>query len=44
MTPRIFKLINSNSNIAIETSKASKLNLDDFVSDINYLKNIGVII
>lgn len=37
---RIFDIINLDRNIAIETHKASKIALDDFVEDVKWLKNL----
>lgn len=37
---KIFDIIDTEKNIAIETSKNSKINLDDFVEDIKWLKNL----
>lgn len=37
---RIFDIINLDKNIAIETNKNSKENLDDFIEDVKCLKNL----
>lgn len=37
---KIFSIINSNYKISIETKKNSKENLDDFISDINFIRKI----
>lgn len=37
---RIFDIIDTNKNMAIETKKNSKENLDDFVNDTYWLKNL----
>lgn len=37
---RIFDVINTEKNIAIETNKASKIGLEDFVEDVKWLKNL----
>lgn len=37
---KIFDIINTEKNIAIETNKKSKENLDDFVEDVKWLKNL----
>lgn len=37
---RILGIINQDKNIAIETHKASKISLDDFVEDVKWLKNL----
>lgn len=37
---RIFGIIDTNKNIAIETNKNSRENLDDFVEDVKWLKNL----
>lgn len=37
---KIFDIINTNKNIAIETNKKSKENLDDFVEDVKWLKSL----
>lgn len=36
---KIFDIINTDKNIAIETNKNSKENLDDFIKDVQFLKN-----
>lgn len=38
---KIFGIINTEKNIAIETNKNSKENLDDFVEDVKWLKNLA---
>ncbi len=38
---RILGIINKNTNVAIETKKLSKTNLDDFILDCDYLKKIS---
>jgi len=37
---RIFGIIDTEKNIAIETNKNSKENLDDFIEDVKYIRNI----
>lgn len=37
---KIFDIINFDKNIAIETNKVSKINLEDFKNDVNFVKNI----
>lgn len=37
---KIFDIIDTRKNIAIETNKDSKENLDDFVEDVKWLKNL----
>lgn len=37
---KIFDIIDASKNIAIETNKKSKENLDDFVEDVKWLKNL----
>lgn len=37
---RIFDIINADKNIAIETDKNSKENLDDFIEDVKWLRNL----
>lgn len=37
---KIFDIINTNKNIAIETNKNSRENLNDFIEDVKWLKNI----
>lgn len=37
---KIFGIIDTNKNIAIETNKDSKENLDDFVKDVKWLKDL----
>lgn len=37
---KIFEIIYKDRNIAIETNKASKIALDDFVEDVKWLKNL----
>lgn len=37
---KIFDIIDTNKNMAIETKKDSKENLDDFIEDVKWLKNL----
>jgi len=37
---KIFDIIDTNKNIAIETNKKSKENIDDFIEDVKWLKNL----
>lgn len=37
---RIFGIIDTGKNIAVETNKDSKENLDDFIEDVKWLKNL----
>ncbi len=37
---RIFDIIDTEKNIAIETNKGSKENLNDFIEDVKFLKNV----
>lgn len=37
---KILDIIDTNKNIAVETNKISKINLDDFVEDVKWLKNL----
>lgn len=37
---KIFEIINADKNIAIETNKISKIDLDDFIEDVKWLKNL----
>ncbi len=37
---RIFDIIDTNKNIVIETNKKSRENLDDFIEDVKWLKNL----
>lgn len=37
---KVFDIIDTNKNIAIETNKDSKENLDDFIKDVKWLKNL----
>lgn len=37
---KIFDIIDSNKNLVIETNKVSKINLDDFRKDVEYIRNL----
>lgn len=37
---RIFDIIDTNKNIAIETNKISKIDLEDFIEDVKWLRNL----